>query len=186
MKYFSLLALICFWASLPAHAASSASEGEISAKELAAFQGIETRKITFTFDSPVYAKADLVIVGGKDHGASYQAGGGKVISFFYLLQNQLSSDASQIGKMIQISLNEGEGSGQGGTYAFIDLLGGAISSKGWNPQLPVNPDPKHPVYLFLRWDAADQIDPKAEPSEIASKIKRGYYLVLHFSATPFK
>ena len=160
---------------------ASFREDQITARELANELGFNTRKLIFTFDTPVYARADFVRVdsGQAIHSPTTAPTPRLEIPFYYILRNNDAGTKSitfQIGGLVIKSIFKHSLSPSATVHeSYPDIV------------LPAKLDPKKPVYVFLEWDPdLDHALTRAQsPEEIASKMKQGYYLALYFSDTPF-
>jgi hypothetical protein len=179
--------------SLLVHGAALAGgvrEEQITAQELAASLEITTRKIVFTFDSPVYARAEIVIMvrgDGSANSAPRTASTATTepqvkIPFCYTERD--TGETSTRARVLTFQIGNAFNS-----YTYPMDLGDIASAKAHEvrPEMkvPSTVDPKRPVYALLHWDPNEDIDPTMPPEKIAGKIKSGYYLVLYFSRAPF-
>jgi hypothetical protein len=161
--------------------AASLREDQITAQELAEELGFSTRKLIFTFDAPVYAKADFVRIekGRAVHLPMTEPTARSEIPFYYILRNTDTNTKSvtfQIGeRRIKNSFSYGFNPSARVHDAYPEL------------KLPASLDPNKPIFVFLDWDPVIDRELKREmsPEEIANKMKQGYYLALYFSDSPF-
>jgi hypothetical protein len=160
---------------------ASFREDQITAQELADELGFDTRKLIFIFDSPVYAKADLVRVdsGQAVHLPITAPSPRSEISFSYILRN---ADMNTKSVTFQIG-------GARIKNTFKCLINPSARVHDLYPDiiLPPKQDSQKPVYIFLDWDPNIDRDLTRQmpPEEIASKMKQGFYLALYFSEAPF-
>lgn len=156
-------------------------EDQITAKELADELGFDTRKVIFTFDAPVYARADFVSVdaGQAIHLPITTTIPRSEISFYYILRN---TDAKA--KSITFQIGEQK---INNTFRYLFNPSARVHDAYPDLILPSKQDSKKPIYVFLDWDPdIDRDLTRQMPlEEISSKMKQGYYLVLYFSNAPF-
>ena len=161
--------------------AASFREGQITAQELAEELGFSTRKVIFTFDAPVYAKADFVRVekGQAVHLPVTAPTSRSEIPFYYILRN---TDMNTKSVSFQIG-----GPRIKNSFRHIFNPSARVHDAYPDLRLPVSLDPNKPIFVFLDWDPVIDRELKREmsPEEIASKMKQGYYLALYFSDSPF-
>jgi hypothetical protein len=161
--------------------AASFREGQITAQELAEELGFSTRKVIFTFDAPVYAKADFVRVekGQAVHLPVTAPTSRSEIQFYYILRN---TDMNTKSVSFQIG-----GPRIKNSFRHIFNPSARVHDAYPDLRLPVSLDPNKPIFVFLDWDPVVDRELKREmsPEEIASKMKQGYYLALYFSDSPF-
>jgi hypothetical protein len=159
----------------------SVREDQITAQELAAELGLNTRKIIFTFDEPVYARADFVTVdaGRAVHLPITTSTSHQNIPFYYIIRNTEANRKSltfQIGDQ-KITNN----------FKYLSNPSARVHDAWPDLVMPPKPDSKKPVYLLLDWSPDKDSDLNREMSagDIAGRMKQGFYLVLYFSSTPF-
>lgn len=188
----SIIVLSAFLALLvrAAALAGGVREEQITAQELAASLEITTRKIVFTFDSPVYARAEIVVMVRGDGSANSTPQTAATsttepqvkIPFCYTERD--TGETSTRARVLTFQVGNAFNS-----YTYPMHLGDIASANAHEarPEMkaPSIVDPKRPVYALLYWDPNEEIDPTMPPEKIAGRIKRGYYLVLYFSRTPF-
>lgn len=191
-RILSIIGLSAFLALLvrTAALAGGVRDEQITAQELAASLGVNTRKIVFSFDSPVYARAELVVVARGDGSANSAPRRAATstpepqveIPFCYTERD--TGEASTRARVLTFQIGAAFNS-----FTYPLHLGDIASAKAHEarPEMtaPSIVDPKKPVYALLYWDPNEEIDPTMPPEKIAGRIKRGYYLVLYFSRTPF-
>ena len=156
-------------------------EDQITAQELADELGFNTRKLIFTFDSPVYARADFVRVdsGRAVHLPITAPIPRSEIPFYYILRN---TDMNTKSVTFQIG-------GPRINNSFKHVFNPSARVHDLYPDiiLPPKLNSQKPVYVFLDWDPDIDRDLTREmpPDEVASKMKQGFYLALYFSDAPF-
>jgi hypothetical protein len=180
MRLVSCFILVSLAFNLSATAVSL-REDQITAQELAEELGFSIRKLIFTFDAPVYARADFVRVekGQAVHLPVTTAIARSEIPFYYILRDtdmKTKSVTFQIGeRRIKNSFRHIFNPSARVHDAYPDL------------KLSLSLDPNKPIFVFFDWDPDIDRELKREmsPEEIASKMKQGYYLALYFSDSPF-
>jgi hypothetical protein len=161
--------------------AASVREDEITARELADELDFRTRKVIFTFDMPVYARADFVRV---DAGlAVHQTWTVPIaqlnIPFYYILRN-----ADRDTKSLTFHIG---GPRIRNIFKYVFNPSARVHDAYPDLTVPAVLDSQKPLYVFLDWDPSidRELTREMPPEEIASKMKQGYYLVLYFSDAPF-
>jgi hypothetical protein len=174
----SVLVLLAFNLS---GTAASFREDQITARDLAEELGFSTRKVIFTFDAPVYAKADFVRVekGQAIHLPMTTSTSRSEIPFYYILRNTDLNTKS-------VSFEIG-GARIKSSFRHIFNPSARVHDAYPDLKLPTSLGPNKPIFVFLGWDPVIDRELKREmsPEDIASKMKEGYYLVLYFSDSPF-
>jgi len=180
MRLLSCSILISLITQMSASAASF-REDQITAQELANELGFKTRKVIFTFDVPVYARADFVRVdaGQAVHLHITAPAPRSEIPFFYILRNTDVNTKS-------VSFQIGE-SRINNTFKHLFNPSARVHDAYPELTLPATLDPNKPIYVFLDWDPDidRELTRQMNPEEIASKMKQGDYLALYFSDSPF-
>lgn len=164
------------WAS-----AGSFREDQVTTQELAAALDIDTRKIVFTFETPVYAKADFVQVnsGHAVHSETSSVKATTEIPFYYIVRN----NQERGGKMITFNL--------GGAATINSMFqprpNPSARVHDAYPTIVMPVEPSKPIYIFLHWDPDIDAGLSREmpPEEIGGKMKQGYYLTVSFATAPF-
>lgn len=190
LLHFIMLAAILTLVVRETASAGGVRHEQITADELAASLDIKFQKIVFTFDSPVYARAELVVMLTEKGMASPTPRSADIstmtpqvkIPFCYTERDTVEATTRSRVLTFQIG-------GAFNSYTYPLQLVDIASAKAHDARpavtLPSIIDPKRPVYVLLFWDPNEDIDPTMPPEKIAGKIKRGYYLVLYFSRTQF-
>ena len=162
--------------------AASLREEQITAQELADELGLSTRKVIFTFDAPVYARADFVRVdkGQAVHLPMTAPTARSEIPFYYILRSAEANTKSitfQIGGGVRIK----------NTFKYLFNPSARVHDVYPSLKPPLSMDPNKPIFVFLDWDPDidRELERQMSPDEIASKMKQGYYLALYFSDSPF-
>jgi hypothetical protein len=167
-------------APLPAPA-GSVHEDQITAQELAAALDINTRKIVFTFDTPVFAKADFVQVneGHAVHTETSSSKAATEIPFYYIVRN----NQERGGKMITFNI----GGAVTMNSVFQPRPNPSARVHDAYPKIVMPIAPSKLIYIFLNWDPDIDAGLSREmpPDEMAAKMKQGYYLTVSFANAPF-
>ena len=161
--------------------AASLREDQITAKELAEELGFSTRKVIFTFDAPVYAKADFVRVekGQAVHLPMTTTTARSEIPFYYILRNTDTNTKSVTFQIGERRINN--------SFRYTFNSSARVHDLYPNLEVPLSLDPNKPIFVFLDWDPVIDRELKREmsPEEIVSKMKQGYYLALYFADAQF-